>query len=266
MSRTISLAIALTMCITAQSLRAQDKFLGKSAEVWVRELKTSTDAKQRRNAAFALGKMGGRGYLHIVEMRAAYAREKDAKAKDTLLYAMGEICRESAAANASADLEKLFLGGLQERDPYLRRSAAFALGCLGSRTETTRKALDSALNDDSALVRQNAAWAIAQFGTAALPSLQRALRDGDSLVKRDAASALLQMDEADKVRELLKELLPLCRDANSEVRRAALNVLVRIVDPTDKEALPGLLEWHSGSSHHSRRGGLRITIQIIGSI
>jgi hypothetical protein len=49
------------------------------------------------------------------------------------------------------------------------------------------------------------------------------------------------MDEPDKVRELLKNLLPLCRDTNSEVRRAALNVLVRIVDPTDQHAIPSLL-------------------------
>jgi HEAT repeat protein len=241
MNRTLSIALILSLFGLAYPVQAQEKFLGKPADAWVRELKTSTDAKQRRNAAYALGKMGGRAYVHISEIQNAYAKETDAKARDTLLYGMGEICRDSAAANANTDLEKLFLSAIKADDAHLRRSAAFALGCLGSRSDATRTALDLALNDDSALVRQNAAWALGQFGSAALPSLQRALRDADSLVKRDAASALLQMEEPDKVRELLKDLLPLCRDTNSEVRRAALNVLVRIVDPTDKDAIPSLL-------------------------
>lgn len=239
MIRIISLAI-ISISLATSVANAQEKFLGKAADGWISQLK-SGDAKQRRNAAYALGKMGGRAYLHVNEMQLAYAKESDAKVRDTLLYGMGEICRESAAANANESLERLFVAALKESDPSLRRSGAFALGCLGNRSERTRAALDAALGDDSPQVRQNAAWALGQFGTAALPSLARGLRDADSLVKRDAASALLQMEEADKVRELLKDLLPLCRDANSEVRRASLNVLVRIVDPKDREAIPSLV-------------------------
>ena len=103
-------------------------------------------------------------------------------------------------------------------------------------------ALDNALLDKEPMVEQNAAWALGQIGDTGLPSLRNALRDGDTFVKRDAASALLQMKDADKVHDLLKDILPLCRDTNSEVRRAALNVLVRIVDTGDQEAIPPL-KW-----------------------
>jgi len=248
-----SISIALTFCLVAATAGAQEKFLNKPADAWIKQLTTSTDAKQRRNAAYALGKMGGRAYAHISEMQAVFTKEPDAKVRDTLLYGMGEICRESAAASANEALERLFVSALTDRDAALRRSAAFALGCLGNRSDRTRTALDTALGDESAQVRQNAAWALGQFGTAALPSLSRALRDTDSLVKRDAAAALLQMEEADKVRELLKDLLPLCRDANSEVRRAALNVLVRVVDPNDRVAIPSLIAAMEDRDIENRR-------------
>lgn len=242
MARQFLLTLGVILCFTGRALHAQDKsaFLGKTGDAWAAQLK-SADAGKRRQAAFALGKMSTRAVAALKDMKAALKTEKDTRVRETLLYALGEICRDTTATSEDAELEKLFVAALREdADAQVRRSAVFALGCLGTKSDTTRKALALALNDSEAIVRQNAAWALGQLGEAALPLLQKALRDADSLVKRDAANSLLQLKDADEVHKLLKDLLPLCKDDNSEVRRAALNVLVRIVDPKDKEAIPVL--------------------------
>lgn len=236
-----SLALCVALSLGIPSLQAQEKFLGKTVDGWGAQLKNA-DAKQRRSAAFALGKMGGRSIGVVPAMKQTYAQEKDAKVRDAIVFALGEICRDEPAIRTDGDLEALFLNAILDADPHLRRSAAYALGCLRTKSAATRNALDKALGDQEPMVRQNAAFALAQFAESAIPSLKKALVDNDSLVKRDAASVVGQMEDGDKARELLNELLPLCRDNNSEVRRAALNVLVRIVDRSDKAAIPSL-KW-----------------------
>ncbi|HZZ78068.1 MAG TPA: HEAT repeat domain-containing protein [Gemmataceae bacterium] len=226
--------------ISGTALYAQDRFLGKNATEWVAQLKSNNDPKQRRNAAFALGKLGNRSLDSLPAMKFAFTQEKDPKVRETLVYAMGEICRDSVGTTNDTDLERIFISATSNQDPHVRRSGAYALGCLANKSRESIQALETLAGDQHAFVRQNAAWALGQFGEAALPTLKKSLRDSNALVKRDAANALLQMKDADKVHELLPELLPLCRDANSETRRAALNVLVRVVDPKDREAIPPL--------------------------
>src|SRR5262249_41035562 len=153
-----------------------------------------------------------RAFSVLKVMKVAYANEKDVKVRQTMVFALGEICRDTVSINTDPDLEKLFLGAITDNDAYLRRGAAFALGCLASKSEARRQAVVKAMTDPEAMVRQNAAFALVQFAESALPSLSKALRDNDSLVKRDAASVLLQMSDGDKVHELLPDLLPLCRD------------------------------------------------------
>src|SRR5947209_2161083 len=93
MIRHLCLALGVSLGVAFASLPAQE-FLGKTADGWVKQLKTG-DAKQRRNAAFALGKLGRRvGGLAVAEMRAAYANENDAKVRDAVVSALGEICRD----------------------------------------------------------------------------------------------------------------------------------------------------------------------------
>ena len=55
MLRHLSIALAVVLA-AGPVLSAQEKLLGKNAGEWVGQLKTSLDAKQRRQAAFALGK------------------------------------------------------------------------------------------------------------------------------------------------------------------------------------------------------------------
>ncbi|MBI1831376.1 MAG: HEAT repeat domain-containing protein [Planctomycetes bacterium] len=257
------LIACLVVCLGSSPLLAQAKFLGKGPADWAQQLKAHKDAKQRRGAAFALGKLGWRVEASFPAIKAAYAKEQDTRVKEAIVYALGEICRDVksfynststtpatrqslvnhfeeiclGAGSRDRDLEQLLIGALGDDDKLLRRSAAFALGCLASKSAATRQALDKALGDAEPMVRQNAAWGLAQFREAALLSFKKALGDSDSLVKRDAASALLLIEDGEKVHDLLDDLLPLCENTDSEVRRAALNVLVRIVDSKDTKAI-----------------------------
>lgn len=238
--------LLLSACFSLPAVCGQEgKFLDKSADEWARQLKAA-DAKQRRSAAFALGKIGNRAADHLADLKDCLAAERDAKVREAIAFAIGDIGRESLRASGDVGLEAQLCKIVQEDDdPLVRRSAAYALGCLNTNSERARTALQAALADRESFVRQNAVWALGQAGEASLPALKKALGDTDSFVKRDAASALLQCKDGDKVHPLVPDLLPLCSDRNSEVRRAAVSVLVRIVDPTDKEALrplAGLLE------------------------
>lgn len=241
MIRHLLLCFCVTIGLSMPILQAQEKFLGKNADAWVVELKANADAKARRSAAFALGKLGRNASAAMPALKAAFGQEQEAMVREAILSALGEICLADAAARKDQGLEKLFLSALRETDPRLRRSGVFALGCLASKSDETRLALERALaHDKDAGVRQNAASALIQFGDEALPALARGLRDTDAHVQRGAARALLQCSDGDKVRKLLKDLLALCTHENAEVRRAGLNVLVRIVDANDRDAIPML--------------------------
>ncbi|MBI3824040.1 MAG: HEAT repeat domain-containing protein [Planctomycetes bacterium] len=61
------------------------------------------------------------------------------------------------------------------------------------------------------------------------------------------------MSDGEKVAELKTELLQLCRDNNSEVRRAALNVLVRVLNNKDKDAIAPLQEAMQDKDIENRR-------------
>lgn len=283
MLRHILLVVGITLGLGVSTLPAQE-FLGKNAAGWAKQLK-SDNAKMRRDAAFTLGKLGQAAAPVLPDMKAVLAKEADPKVREAIVYALGEICR--AGVGRQRDLETLFVAVLADADPQVRRSAAFALGCLaGHNTSEIDKvlpdqsrvkvwvtdmapeswqALDNVVaNDKEPMVRQNAAWALGKFIDVSLPSLGKALKDDDSLVKRDAASALLGVTkDADKVRPMLKDLLKMCRDTNSEVRRSALGVLVFIVDGRDKDAIPSL-KWAMEDRDIENRRNAALALSNIG--
>src|SRR5262249_56517556 len=96
--------------------------------------------------------------------------------------------------------------------------------------------------------RQNVAWALGRMGDGAAADLRQALRDPDPLVRRDAAKALDLLSP--KAAYAAKpELLKCCQDkgdpgqkaAYTEMRKAAVAGLLRLLGPEDAEARPALL-------------------------
>src|SRR5579884_3182875 len=154
-------------CLLAASVQAQTdtKFLGKSAPEWARQLKADRDALQRRNAAFALGKMGNRAGPVMLEIKTCLTAEKEPRVREAIVFALGEIARESLAAGGDGDLEDLLCRLLRAEDeaPLVRRSAAVALSGLNTKSPKVLEALTKALGDSEPAVRQNAAWALGRF-------------------------------------------------------------------------------------------------------
>jgi HEAT repeat protein len=249
------LAAGLVLACVPAAARAQ-QFLGKPMPEWRANLAADKTPAERRSAAFALGKIGEPAKEALGDL-AARLGDPDAGVREAAAFAIGEICAAGRVWHADA-LKALCerLGDAKE-DALVRRSAAFALGCMRKADDATvRAALNAGLKDDNAGVRQNVAWALGRMGDAAAPSLKQALQDPDPLVRRDAAKALdlLSPDAAYTAKaELLKcyqdKVDPAQKAAYTEMRKAAIATLFRLVGPEetkdkekqDKDALTALL-------------------------
>src|SRR5262249_48764796 len=145
-------------------------------------------------------------------------RDPDPGVRDGAAVALGQI-RRAAWDEAVAALCDVLR---KDADGGARRSAAFALGSLAEALLAAREhaarpadtAREAARADVGPAVRQNAAWALGQFGGAAddqaVAKLVRLLGDADGLVRRDAAGALGVVGQA--ARTAVPALLSCFRD------------------------------------------------------
>jgi HEAT repeat protein len=230
----------LVWLVIAGSIPAQDTgFLGKPMTRWAEEL-TSSDARVRRSAAFALGKTGALA-IYTVPRLVRALKDPDAGVRQAAAFALGEIGPAAWQSAYPALLEVLS----HDSDSLARRSAALALGNLGKLALTDEdnavpvvcQALEKALADPDAAVRQNAVWALGRIASkkadAAVSSLCQALADSDSLVRRDAALALAEFGSSAHaaVPALLDRFQ---QERDSATRKTTLTVLVNLVGPDDQ--------------------------------
>src|SRR5262249_43470628 len=183
------LAAGLVLACGPTAARAQ-QFLGKPMPEWRANLAADKTPAERRSAAFALGKIGEPAVGALSKLAGALS-DKDASVREAAAFAIGEICAAGKVSPPDALKALCERLGDPKEDQYVRRSAAFALGCMRKADDATvRATLNAGLKDASAGVRQNVAWALGRLGDAAAPSLKQALQDRDPLVRRDAAKAL----------------------------------------------------------------------------
>ncbi len=227
------LAFAVSVLLATAPVHAQKTFLNKDAAAWVKDLADDASEAKRRSAAFALGKLGGDAIAALPALKHALAKDPSAKVREAATVALGEISRGNITAAADPQLLPLLTQALKDTAWPVRRSAAFALGCLESQAEPAREQLEAALADTSPEVRQNVAWALGRVSAAAIPKLRDALRDTDPFVKRDAAQSLYLIEDPVPIRAALGELLAVVQENNSEARRASVRVLIRIIGPED---------------------------------
>lgn len=229
MRQLLSLALAggLVLPVLAQP---RTTFLGKPVDAWQKELR-SPNPMARRDAAFALGKLGSYGADGVDDLIQLVKKDQDKRVREAAAFALGEICKESLRAAGHADLLPALKGALKDKEPLVRRSAAFALGSLGTDGAAAARDVEAALDDPDPAVRQNAAWALGRLGQDTVQALRKALRDKDARVRRDAASAVGQLNE--KGRPALPELLDCCLHPDTEVKKFALATLVRLVNRED---------------------------------
>jgi HEAT repeat protein len=235
MRRHLTILLCASVLFSGSGIVSAQGFLGKDMATWARDLDSPREAA-RRGSAYALGKLGSEASPAVPGLIKCLKEDGSAKVRDAAAFALGEIGRDSLLAAGDPNLVPALVAALKDADGLVRRSAAYALGNLGADAASAVDALNAAQNDDRPEVRQNVANALGKMGVAGLAGLRNALRDSDNLVQRDAAAALASFDPQ-VARPALSELLPLCAEKNSEVRKAALIVLVRIVGPDDKAAL-----------------------------
>src|SRR5262245_51566830 len=118
-------AFLLLLCCTAP-ISAQG-FLGKSALTWTQELDRPEESA-RRNAAYALGKMGIQSVPVIPKLLKRLREDASAKVREAAAFALGEVGKESAKAAVSQDLVAGLTQALKDDNHLVRRSAAYALG------------------------------------------------------------------------------------------------------------------------------------------
>ena len=232
MSRPL-LAIVILFGLTSAD-RAAAQFLGKDVADWTRDLDTD-DARARRNAAFALGKLGAAATPAVPSLQRTLTGDKDAKVREAAAFAIGEIGqRVQRTASLGKTVVGTLMAALSDDDPLVRRSALYALGSLVD-SSGARPEVEKLLDDRSPEVRQNAAWALGRMGSGAVARLGSALRDPDTLVKRDAAGSLGLIAQTDPtgVRAALGELAGLANHSDAEVKKAALAAIILCIGPED---------------------------------
>jgi HEAT repeat protein len=225
--------------------RAQGAFLGKPLQQWVADL-SSDQAAVRRSAAFAVGKIGAEAGPAVGHLAGCLTKDPDAGVRDAAAAALGDI------AAALGGGEKLWqdvgaaLESALEKDPdsRARRSAAYAIGSFGADALTAAPRLRRALQDQSAAVRQNAAWALGRLGKGvdedAVADLCGLLSDKDVLVRRDAAGAFRELGKS-AARVGVPRLIKLVADEKDEVvLRTALDSLIYLAGPESRDSAPVL--------------------------
>lgn len=206
---------------------------------------SSIDVEERRDAVMRLGAM---------------ARPEGSRAAASALADSSAIVRAMAAhavlSLGRGEAATLILPLLRDRDEFVRREAAYALGLTRSPTSVT--ALNAAVETDKKpSVRGAAAVALGQIGDAgAAPALAGALArrlpatgffnrlrrkkvEEDEFVRRAAAIALGQIASRESVPALVEALSD--TRAPSDVRRECARALGNIGDPAAVPALRSAL-------------------------
>jgi HEAT repeat protein len=215
----------------------------QTLEECLEALANGADARARRAAAFALGRMGEDGKPAIAALAQAAEKDGDPSVRDMAAQAIGEIvvATKSPASNWDAAGPTLLRRLRNEDDPRVKRSIVYALGAFGKAASGAAPALMRALSDETPSVRQNAAWALGKLGTGT-KELAARLRDDNALVRRDAAQALGEIAKSAGKKEASpagNELIAMAvNERDGVVRKAALASLANLAGPE-----------HAGSCH-----------------
>jgi HEAT repeat protein len=244
--------IAPLILLVPLSVHAQDgTFLGKSAREWVQELERQ-QSPARCRAAFALGQMGTEAAGAAPALVDVLQHDAEPAVREAAAFALGLIGPTPFDEQVVPALLKALVGG---KDSEVQRSAAFALGRHGelrmarngllqekNRAVEVTKALRQALADEHSGTRQNAAWALGQFGedvtSDAVGALTQLLSDRDALVRRDTALALGKLGRPAQVS--VPALIECLKDDDAVVWKTALAALVSVVGPENQSLAPKL--------------------------
>jgi HEAT repeat protein len=191
------------------------------------------DGAVRAQAASVLGELSAKMLASLPSLRAALRTivltDSDENVRSVALQSLAQIGPE-----AQADVPSL-LSSLKDEFPYVRLSAAHALGELGVRAKDALPALTTVLlYDASPRVRLEAAvavWRIDRRSVRVLPTLMQALDDPDEVSRWIAADCLGEIgpDAHDAIPALQKVLAGPLR---SRLIRMSIALALERIDPS----------------------------------
>jgi HEAT repeat protein len=243
----VSILLSLLCLLASQPARAvQRELTPLQQEIKVlTERLSSADTEERREAVMRLGALG----------RPEASRATAAALGDTAAVVRANAAR-AVLSLPTGEAASLILPLLRDRDEFVRREAAYALGL--TRSGAGVSALSAALETDKQpSVRAAAAVALGQVGdAAAVPALAGALSrrlqapgffnrlrrrkvEEDEFVRRAAAVALGQVGSREAVPVLVETLSN--ERTPDDVRREAARALGLIGDPAAVPALRSAL-------------------------
>ncbi|MFN4259854.1 MAG: HEAT repeat domain-containing protein, partial [Gemmataceae bacterium] len=127
----------------------------------------------------------------------------------------------------------LVLEGCQDAEPYVRWSAAQALGTMRVTDATALQTLvDMALKDDNATVRNYAVNALNQLDAVDATLLAKLLESKDVNTRRNVLYGIAR--RGPKGREAVPVVLPFIKDDNLFIRQAAIHALGQIAPPSEE--------------------------------
>jgi HEAT repeat protein len=214
----------------------EDTYLKRSAASWAKDL-SHAEAKARRAAAFALGKLGKHAAPFINQLKTLLLSDTDPSVRGAIAGTLGELA--SLAVDEIAGTLGQAFG--KEQNIVVRRALALALGKTGERGKTMEPQLRKALDDPDPGLRQNAAWALGQFGKAAEPAIPRlmtALADADVGVRAEAAQALGNLGPL--AQDAIPQLVRGLNDGDARVQEQSVLAL-RKMGPLASSGISSLL-------------------------
>ena len=241
---------------------ADPTFLNRPMRDWLNDL-NDPSAEVRRGAAFALGKIGAEADApKVVEAltRRLSDPKEDAGVKDFAASGLGDVMTALGDqgfaywAKAGPALQQ----ALKDQDPRVRRSAAVGLGAFGPTAAPARDDLITALGDSSAIVRQNAAWALGKLGKEAgqegVTRLRGLLEAEEPLVRRDALHALGEVGNPTAHSAVAAMMKAAGAERTAVVRKAAVEALSKLVGPDDRADAPALYPLLQDKDSETRYG------------
>src|SRR5262245_23727014 len=103
-------SVTILVSVSAPAVAQVPLLFGRNAQQWTALLK-SAKASDRRNAAFALGKLGSYAGAAMPALKQLYSKEPDARTREAIVLAAGEIAAETGSVDPQ--LESMLIDALQ---------------------------------------------------------------------------------------------------------------------------------------------------------
>ncbi|MFT3883839.1 MAG: HEAT repeat domain-containing protein, partial [Gemmatales bacterium] len=137
----------------------EETYLKRTAASWSSDLQHQ-DAKTRRAAAFAMGKLGKHALPYISTLKTLLQQDQEVSVRSAALFRWVSWDRWQHGDIAPVVIQSFE----KETQLPVRRALALTLGKVAEQAGSAEPLLRKALVDHDAVLRQNAAWSLGQLG------------------------------------------------------------------------------------------------------